>query len=402
MLSLEDIKQDRYGIYYVRKYLGLNALTKKPMRPYKRFPRAASAEEAFEEAQAWYNTIAVAADMHAAQRLDDLLDRYIGMLVAANASPNTIKTYRSCKARYVAPYLGASDPKDIKPYTIDGLYGMLAMQGARRGGGISPNTIIKLHWFLCGAFKWFVREGICEVNPMLAVRKPEPDTAEALALNEGEHARIQQAIYEVLGEPAEGAEAIFRKNAAFAAHLSLNTGARCGEVCACNRSDAQLFRQIMHVSANAVESDGSVWRREKTKGKRMRNVSLDAQLCREIEQHYEWQRSYLSAAQQRSERTPICTTSQGAIMRPSKVSQAFSEMARELALPRGVSFHTLRHTHATWLLMDGEDMRAIQERLGHASVATTLRVYSHVMPGRDQAAADRFGARRAMLGGRGI
>ena len=59
-------------------------------------------------------------------------------------------------------------------------------------------------------------------------------------------------------------------------------------------------------------------------------------------------------------------------------------------MPEGTSFHSLRHTHATWLLMHGCDMRTIQERLRHSDVATTLRFYSSVMPGRDSGAAELF------------
>ena len=75
-----------------------------------------------------------------------------------------------------------------------------------------------------------------------------------------------------------------------------------------------------------------------------------------------------------------------------EVDRRFSKVARRLGLPDGVTFHSLRHTHATWLLQGGADMRTVQERLGHARVGTTLEVYGHVMPGRDQAAARAFDA----------
>ena len=80
----------------------------------------------------------------------------------------------------------------------------------------------------------------------------------------------------------------------------------------------------------------------------------------------------------------------GTLARPSTVTQRFKALARELGLPPETTFHTLRHTHATWLLMNGFDMRTIQERLGHADVKTTLETYGSVMPGRDQAAAAAF------------
>jgi len=54
-------------------------------------------------------------------------------------------------------------------------------------------------------------------------------------------------------------------------------------------------------------------------------------------------------------------------------------------------FHDLRHTHAAWLIAQGEHPKTIQSRLGHASISTTLDRYGHLMPGMDQGAADRLG-----------
>ena len=59
-------------------------------------------------------------------------------------------------------------------------------------------------------------------------------------------------------------------------------------------------------------------------------------------------------------------------------------------MPRGFTFHDLRHTHATWLLTHGVDLKTVSERLGHADEATTLRTYAHVLPGRDAYAASVF------------
>jgi integrase len=55
-------------------------------------------------------------------------------------------------------------------------------------------------------------------------------------------------------------------------------------------------------------------------------------------------------------------------------------------LPR-IRLHDLRHTHATHLLAAGTNVRVTSERLGHASVAFTLDVYGHVLPGQQAAAA---------------
>ena len=53
-------------------------------------------------------------------------------------------------------------------------------------------------------------------------------------------------------------------------------------------------------------------------------------------------------------------------------------------------FHDLRHTHATYLLGAGVNIKVISERLGHASVAFTMDTYGHVMPGMQESAAEQL------------
>jgi integrase len=55
-------------------------------------------------------------------------------------------------------------------------------------------------------------------------------------------------------------------------------------------------------------------------------------------------------------------------------------------------FHDLRHTHVAMLIAEGEHPKTIQDRLGHASITTTLGTYGHLFDGLDEAAADRLDA----------
>ena len=55
----------------------------------------------------------------------------------------------------------------------------------------------------------------------------------------------------------------------------------------------------------------------------------------------------------------------------------------------GVTFHGLRHAHASWLLAGGADLQVVKERLGHASIMTTQR-YLHTLPEADESAVEAF------------
>ena len=67
-------------------------------------------------------------------------------------------------------------------------------------------------------------------------------------------------------------------------------------------------------------------------------------------------------------------------------------MVVKAMLPANLTFHSLRHTHATQLLAAGVDAKAVSARLGHSSVAFTLQTYVHVLPTIERGAAEAIGA----------
>ncbi len=79
----------------------------------------------------------------------------------------------------------------------------------------------------------------------------------------------------------------------------------------------------------------------------------------------------------------------GSPFQPDSITKAFTRITRSIGL-YGVRFHDLRHTHATLMLWQGIHPKIVSERLGHSSIAITLDTYSHVMPGLQEAAAQRF------------
>jgi integrase len=77
-------------------------------------------------------------------------------------------------------------------------------------------------------------------------------------------------------------------------------------------------------------------------------------------------------------------------MRPDSLGQAFGRLGRAEGI-EGVTLHTLRHFSASVLIASGRDVRTVAGRLGHSDATTTLRVYSHMVEGRDRDAADFLG-----------
>ena len=79
----------------------------------------------------------------------------------------------------------------------------------------------------------------------------------------------------------------------------------------------------------------------------------------------------------------------GSPLLPDSVTHAWIKLARCCGL-HGIRLHDARHTHASILLKQGVHPKIVQERLGHGSIQITLDTYSHVAPGLQQAAADKF------------
>ncbi len=76
-------------------------------------------------------------------------------------------------------------------------------------------------------------------------------------------------------------------------------------------------------------------------------------------------------------------------MLPNTVTHAWIKLIRRCGL-HGIRLHNARHTHASLLLKQGIHPKVVQERLGHGSIQITLDTYSHVAPGLQQAAAQKF------------
>ena len=85
----------------------------------------------------------------------------------------------------------------------------------------------------------------------------------------------------------------------------------------------------------------------------------------------------------------VFATEIGSAIQPTNLGRAFRRIVGRAGVPR-IRLHDLRHTHATILLANGTHAKVVSERLGHASSAFTMDVYSHVLPDMQREAADQL------------
>ena len=275
---------------------------------------------------------------------------------------------------------------------LETLYGKLHSSGGKHGRGVSVKTLRKLNVVIKGSYEYMNDHGARLVNPAIGVKFPKPSDDEVSpprAFTEAEWAAFQDAVTGALAEEARSAAEIKRKSALFGSYVAMYTGIRRGEVCGLRRGDVRMLDGVIRI-VRSVTDDEQV-KPPKTR-KSMRTIVMGEELKDAIREFYRWQASFLSEKQRRSDDTPLCCDASGAILRPQYVSEQFKVLCKKagIELGKGESIHTLRHTHVSELLTSGVSVKAVQERAGHASAATTLDYYAHVMPGEDAAVAASF------------
>jgi integrase len=128
------------------------------------------------------------------------------------------------------------------------------------------------------------------------------------------------------------------------------------------------------------------------KGRKARRFSLPQSALDALKVHRERQAQNraMFGADYRSDLNLIFAAPDGSYLKPDSVTAKVSLMARKLGFPKGVSLHTLRHSHASHLLSMGIPLPAVSKRLGHANTHITASVYSHALEKDELAAADAW------------
>lgn len=307
------------------------------------------------------------------------IQRWLREYAWPNLSPETAQVYEIIATRHLMPAIGKVSIQQLTPERIQAYYADKLANGRRDGqGGLSPRTVRHhhrlLHVVLGSAVKW----RILQRNPADLVDPPK--------YRQKEMQTFDQNGLGVFLESINGTEyyPLF--------YTLLFTGARRAEVLALRWQDIDLdFGQVsINRSLHHLNDRSFVFQQPKTEKSR-RLVALPPSASIVLRRHRDNQRAQrLMTNRPVTESDLVFAHWDGTPLLPHSITQAWSRLAKKAGYAH-IRLHDARHSHASLMLAQGVHPKIVSERLGHSSVSMTLDVYSHILPGLQEAAARAFG-----------
>jgi len=299
----------------------------------------------------------------------------------ADWSPATAYNYRKILDRRIIPRFGSTQLRKLRTVEIDAWYADLRKQGGKGGRPLDADTVKRIHNVLHVALKQGVRWGFLTVNPSDNATQPRATKHEA-----------------VLPEPADVlhlVETSAKVNYALPYFLRLAavTGARRGELCGLQWKHVDQKRRQLTITRSILQLPGTPLIEKDTKSHASRRIGLDGRtlaLLTELRQKQADRAASFEATIKDDGYVFSHEIDASKPWKPGYATLAFGRLAKQLDLT-GVRLHDLRHFVATLMLSNGQDVRTVSGRLGHANAATTLSVYAHFVDAADHKAADWLG-----------
>ena len=310
--------------------------------------------------------------------LGDFLRQWLDTYAATNVRARTLEGYSAVIDRHLIPQLGRIPLSELQPGHLQAYYARALSIGRLDGqGGLSARSVLQHHRVLSEALSHAVKWGHVARNVAQAVDPPQARRKETATLDADGIRRLLDAAQGTIYYPL--------------IHLALFTGLRRSELLGLRWQDLDLNRGTLSVSQVMHHlRDGRIVYEEPKTEKSRRLVALSPVAVLALRGHRDRQegdRDMLGMALDSG--SLVFGHADGSPLLPNTVTHAFIKIVRRAGLG-GVRLHDLRHTHASVMLRQGVHPKIVQERLGHSSISITLDVYSHVVPGLQEAAALQF------------
>lgn len=281
----------------------------------------------------------------------ELIGRYLAHLShERRLSPHTDSNYRRdllaladwCDARSVARW-AVLDPQHVRTFAA-----------TSHRDGLAPRSIQRRLSAVRGFCNWLIREGVLERNPAADVRAPKAQKRLPKALDVDRMARVL-TVGEAAPDDAH-ARALEARDLAIM-ELLYSSGLRLAELVGLDVLDLDLRDRTVRVLG---------------KGSKTRVVPVGSHAVQAL-QAWLRERAGVAAADEQA----VFVGRNGRRLGPRAVQKRVADWARKRGLDVNVHPHLFRHSFATHLLESSQDLRGVQELLGHANISTT-QVYTHL------------------------
>jgi integrase len=241
--------------------------------------------------------------------------------------------------------------------------------------GLRPKTIANYHAVVSAAMTEAVAQELIGVNPCRGVRLPRRD----------DHTTLDEHIYLDPAEVRLIASAL-PQWCAYVPMLLADTGLRWGELTALQVGDVDVLGGTLRVGRAWKRQAEGGWKQGAPKSRMSRRTVVLGDDARDI----------LATRTAGRRATEFVVTSVDGVSRLPR-STFMRHWTRALygagtmgkpdgglvgsgQLEKHPHLHSLRHTHASWLISNGASPAFVQAQLGHEDISTTMRIYGHLMP----------------------
>lgn len=291
------------------------------------------------------------------------LDIWLKEYVKPSNKPLSYSTYKSRIDVHIKTNLGKIKLTALNSTQIQTFYNHL-----HRTENLAPKTIKNIHGILHKALQQAVKLRYIGFNPCDACTLPRIEKKEIKPLSEEEMELFLKEISN--GEPLKDLLTV-----------ALFTGMREGEICGLSWKDVDFKNGTITVRQQLYreKEKGGQFRIATTKNSKARTLTVAPfvmDILKRVNKEQMLNRMYLGN-EWRNEWNLVFTNNDGRYINTQTAYKRFKKIAERIGRP-DARFHDLRHTYAVTSLQEGDDVKTVQENLGHATASFTLDVYGHV------------------------